>query len=68
MIRERTCYCNIDGALTPATVTDINNAFATTSTAINQTAFSSYISTNGISRTTAINNVKSAIQAGVSLI
>jgi hypothetical protein len=66
-IRERTCYCNINGALTPASNTDINNAFAVGSTAINQTAFSSYLNTNSITRAQGITNVKNSLTAAVSI-
>lgn len=47
-------------------MTDINNAFATTSTQINQTNFNSYLTTNSLSRANGIASIKTSIQNGVS--
>jgi hypothetical protein len=66
-VRERSCYCNMNGVLTPNTVSDIDTAFAVGSTAINQTAFSSYLRTNGFTRPQGVTNVKNSIVAGVSI-
>jgi hypothetical protein len=50
--------------LTPATDTDMNNAFATGSTAINQTAFQA--SWNGQTRAQAITTLKTNVRNAVS--
>lgn len=65
-IRVSTCYCVVGGSLTTASSADYDRAFATGSTAINQTALSEYASSNGLTRAQAVSGIKSGVVSAMN--
>lgn len=63
IIRESACYCATGGAYTTASNSEFDRAFATGSTAINQTALNDYAARNSQTRAKAVSDIKAGVLA-----